>query len=83
VAGYLTLENVVLLPHLGSATVATTMRWASLALDGIVAVGRGSSQPSPVTDYRTALLDLEDLLRHRVIIADICRNKAETGESGA
>jgi len=27
--GYLTLENVVLLPHLGSATVATTMRWAS------------------------------------------------------
>jgi lactate dehydrogenase-like 2-hydroxyacid dehydrogenase len=33
--GYLTLENVVLLPHLGSATVATRDAMGFLALDGI------------------------------------------------
>ena len=36
--GYLGLENVVLLPHLGSATVATRDAMGFLALDGINAV---------------------------------------------
>jgi glyoxylate reductase len=39
--GYLTLENVVLLPHLGSATVATRDAMGFLALDGIAAVLAG------------------------------------------
>ena len=36
--GYLALENVVLLPHLGSATAATRDAMGFLALDGIAAV---------------------------------------------
>jgi lactate dehydrogenase-like 2-hydroxyacid dehydrogenase len=39
--GYLELENVVLLPHLGSATVATRDAMGFLALDGIEAVLTG------------------------------------------
>lgn len=39
--GYLDLENVVLLPHLGSATVATRDAMGFLALDGIAAVLAG------------------------------------------
>ena len=39
--GYLGLENVVLLPHLGSATVATRDAMGFLALDGIDAVLAG------------------------------------------
>jgi lactate dehydrogenase-like 2-hydroxyacid dehydrogenase len=38
---YLALENVVLLPHLGSATVATRDAMGFLALDGIAAVLAG------------------------------------------
>ena len=38
---YLTLENVVLLPHLGSATVETRNAMGHLALDGIEAVLAG------------------------------------------
>jgi glyoxylate reductase len=38
---YLTLENVVLLPHLGSATLATRNAMGFLALDGILAVLAG------------------------------------------
>jgi lactate dehydrogenase-like 2-hydroxyacid dehydrogenase len=37
-SGYFALENVVLLPHLGSATVATRDAMGFLALDGIAAV---------------------------------------------
>jgi lactate dehydrogenase-like 2-hydroxyacid dehydrogenase len=37
-AGYLALENVVLLPHIGSATVETRNAMGFLALDGIAAV---------------------------------------------
>jgi glyoxylate reductase len=33
--GYLALENVVLLPHIGSATVETRNAMGFLALDGI------------------------------------------------
>jgi len=40
-SGYLDLENVVLLPHLGSATVATRDAMGFLALDGVVAVLAG------------------------------------------
>ena len=39
--GYLGLENVVLLPHLGSATVQTRDAMGTLALDGIAAVLAG------------------------------------------
>lgn len=39
--GYLALENVVLLPHLGSATMATRDAMGFLALDGIDAVLAG------------------------------------------
>jgi lactate dehydrogenase-like 2-hydroxyacid dehydrogenase len=39
--GYMELENVVLLPHLGSATVATREAMGNLALDGIAAVLAG------------------------------------------
>ena len=38
---YLTLENVVLLPHLGSATVSTRDAMGFVALDGIAAVLAG------------------------------------------
>lgn len=41
--GYLALENVVLLPHLGSATVETRDAMGFLALDGIVAVLAGQT----------------------------------------
>jgi glyoxylate reductase len=39
--GYLALENVVLLPHLGSATTETRDAMGFLALDGIDAVLAG------------------------------------------
>ncbi len=39
--GYLGLENVVLLPHLGSATVETRDAMGHVALDGIDAVLAG------------------------------------------
>jgi lactate dehydrogenase-like 2-hydroxyacid dehydrogenase len=39
--GYLALENVVLLPHLGSATLKTREAMGFLALDGIDAILAG------------------------------------------
>jgi glyoxylate reductase len=39
--GYLALENVVLLPHIGSATVETRNAMGFLALDGIDAALSG------------------------------------------
>jgi glyoxylate reductase len=39
--GYLGLENVVLLPHLGSATAETRDAMGALALDGIAAILAG------------------------------------------
>jgi lactate dehydrogenase-like 2-hydroxyacid dehydrogenase len=47
--GYLALENVVLLPHLGSATVATRDAMGFLALDGIAAVLAGRIPGNIVT----------------------------------
>ncbi|MGH7117463.1 MAG: 2-hydroxyacid dehydrogenase [Acetobacteraceae bacterium] len=46
--GYLELENVVLLPHLGSATRATRDAMGFLALDGITALLSGKSPPNRV-----------------------------------
>ena len=46
---YLGLENVVLLPHLGSATVETRNAMGFLALDGIDAVLAGRTPPNLVT----------------------------------
>jgi lactate dehydrogenase-like 2-hydroxyacid dehydrogenase len=46
---YLTLENVVLLPHLGSATVETRDAMGHLALDGIDAVLAGRTPSNLVT----------------------------------
>jgi lactate dehydrogenase-like 2-hydroxyacid dehydrogenase len=40
-AGYLELENVVLTPHMGSATHETRLAMGNLALDGIDAVLAG------------------------------------------
>ncbi|MGA7262194.1 MAG: D-glycerate dehydrogenase [Stellaceae bacterium] len=47
--GYLGLDNVVLLPHLGSATVETRHAMGFLALDGIDAVLAGRTPPNAVT----------------------------------
>ena len=47
--GYLALENVVLLPHLGSATAATRDAMGFIALDGIAAVLAGRTPANIVT----------------------------------
>lgn len=44
----LALENVVLLPHLGSATVETRTAMANLAVDNALAVLAGTTPPSPI-----------------------------------
>ena len=44
----LDLDNVVLVPHLGSATVETRTAMASLAADNALAVLRGQDPPTPV-----------------------------------
>src|SRR4051812_26339067 len=44
----LDLDHVVLLPHLGSATVETRPAMASLAADNALAVLRGQHPPTPV-----------------------------------
>jgi glyoxylate reductase len=43
------LENVVLTPHIGSATLATREAMTRLAVDNILAVERGEPPPTPVT----------------------------------
>jgi len=48
-AGLLALENVVLLPHLGSATVETRDAMGYLVLDGIDAVLAGREASNLVT----------------------------------
>jgi lactate dehydrogenase-like 2-hydroxyacid dehydrogenase len=45
---YLTLENVVLLPHLGSATTETRDAMGRLVLSGIAAVLAGKTPPNMV-----------------------------------
>jgi glyoxylate reductase len=46
--GYLRLENVMLLPHLGSATLETRTAMGMLAIDNIDAVLSGREPPHPV-----------------------------------
>lgn len=46
--GLLDLDNAVLVPHLGSATVETRNAMASLAADNALAVLRGEDPPTPV-----------------------------------
>ncbi len=44
----LTLENVVLAPHIGSATVGTREAMAELAARNAIAIARGEAPPTPV-----------------------------------
>lgn len=44
----LTMENVVLLPHIGSATVRTRERMAEIAAENVIAVLRGGKPTTPV-----------------------------------
>jgi glyoxylate reductase len=46
--GLIALDNVVLLPHLGSATWGTRQRMAVLAADNLIAVLTGHPPPNPV-----------------------------------
>jgi glyoxylate reductase len=46
----LDLENVVLLPHIGSATVETRTAMAQLAVDNCLAVLQGRRPPTPVPE---------------------------------
>jgi lactate dehydrogenase-like 2-hydroxyacid dehydrogenase len=46
--GYLALDNAVLLPHLGSATLDTRNRMGALVLDGLDAVLAGRDPPNRV-----------------------------------
>ncbi len=46
--GLLELENVVLVPHLGSATIETRAAMATLAADNALAVLSGDQPPTPV-----------------------------------
>jgi glyoxylate reductase len=46
--GLLELENVVLLPHLGSATIETRTAMAELAAENVIAVLAGRRPPTPV-----------------------------------
>jgi glyoxylate reductase len=44
----LSLDNVVVAPHLGSATVETRTRMSDLAVDNLLAFFRGERPPCPV-----------------------------------
>ena len=46
--GLLELENAVLVPHIGSATVETRATMAELAARNAVAIARGEAPPTPV-----------------------------------
>ena len=46
--GLLELDNVVLIPHLGSATIETRTAMALLAAENAVTVLRGERPPTPV-----------------------------------
>jgi glyoxylate reductase len=47
-AGLLDLDNAVLIPHLGSATIETRTAMALLAATNVLAVLRGDSAPTPI-----------------------------------
>jgi len=52
--GLLLRDDVVLLPHLGSATLETRTAMAQLALDNALAVLEGRPPPTPVVEGRSA-----------------------------
>ncbi len=45
---FLALDNVLLTPHIGSASQATRLKMAMLAVDNLIAVLGGQAPPSPV-----------------------------------
>jgi lactate dehydrogenase-like 2-hydroxyacid dehydrogenase len=47
-AGYASLRNVVLTPHIGSATMATRVKMVQLAIGNLVAALTGGVVPAPV-----------------------------------
>jgi glyoxylate reductase len=47
--GLLSLDNAVLIPHLGSATIETRTAMATLAATNVLAVLRGDTAPTPIT----------------------------------
>lgn len=47
--GLLTLQNVVLLPHIGSATTETRTRMAVMAAENLAAMLTGKTPPNPVS----------------------------------
>jgi glyoxylate reductase len=49
---FLRLPNVVVVPHIGSSTVATRIRMGTLASDNIVAVLSGAAPPTPVNSLQ-------------------------------
>jgi lactate dehydrogenase-like 2-hydroxyacid dehydrogenase len=51
--GYLTLDNVVLTPHVGSATIVTRLAMANLVVDNLFAFmdGKGPIAPTPETPW--------------------------------
>jgi glyoxylate reductase len=46
--GLMKLKNVVLLPHIASATVSTRAKMADMAVDNILAFLRGETPPNRV-----------------------------------
>ena len=49
--GLLELDNVVLLPHLGSATIETRTAMATLAAENVLAVLRREHPPTPIQSW--------------------------------
>src|SRR5262249_52041121 len=45
---FLHLPNVIVVPHIGSATIATRIRMGNLAADNVVAALGGRTPPTPV-----------------------------------
>lgn len=51
--GLIELKNVILAPHIGSATVETRVEMANLAVDNVLAVLKGDPPLTPVNDITT------------------------------
>jgi glyoxylate reductase len=47
--GLITMSNVVLVPHIGSATWQTRRAMAAMAARNLVAVSQGKTPPNPVS----------------------------------
>ncbi len=73
--GYLALENVVLLPHIGSATVETRNAMGFLALEGMRRSSEGETDPR-----RMALLQKPVVSAPPKVLREKCASS--TGNSG-